>query len=69
MTQSPYTIVKLDASLRAGMKAWIDPTNRAHFIDGNPHFVLGIYDTTELFGQRGLLVRRSWPRSRWRRST
>lgn len=46
MTQSPYAIVKLDASVRAGMKAWIDPANLAHFIDGNPHFVLGIYDTT-----------------------
>jgi hypothetical protein len=46
MTQSPYAIVKLDASARAGMKAWIDPVNLAHFIDGNPHFVLGIYDTT-----------------------
>ena len=47
MTQSPYAIVKLDASARAGMKAWIDPANRAHFLDGNPHFVLGIYDTTQ----------------------
>ena len=47
MTQSPYVIVKLDASVRAGMKAWIDPANLAHFIDGNPHFVLGIYDTTD----------------------
>ena len=28
------------------MKAWIDPANRAHFIDGNPHFALGMYDTT-----------------------
>ena len=46
MTQTPYTVVKLDASVRAGMKAWIDPANLAHFIDGNPHFVLGIYDTT-----------------------
>jgi Abnormal spindle-like microcephaly-assoc'd, ASPM-SPD-2-Hydin len=46
MTQSAYTIVKLDASVRTGMKAWIDPANRAHFGDGNPHFVLGIYDTT-----------------------
>ena len=46
MTQTPYAIVKLDASVRAGMKAWIDPANLAHFIDGNPHFVLGIYDTT-----------------------
>ena len=47
MTQSPYAIVKLDASARAGMKAWIDPANRAHFLDGNSHFVLGIYDTTQ----------------------
>jgi hypothetical protein len=47
MTQSPYAIVKLDASQRAGMKAWIDPANRAHFLDGNSHFVLGIYDTTQ----------------------
>ena len=46
MTQSAYAIVKLDASARAGMKAWIDPANLAHFIDGKPHFVLGIYDTT-----------------------
>ena len=46
MAQSPYAIVKLDASVRSGMKAWIDPANLAHFIDGNPHFVLGIYDTT-----------------------
>ena len=46
MTQTPYTVVKLDASLRSGMKAWIDPANLVHFIDGNPHFVLGIYDTT-----------------------
>jgi len=46
MAQSPYSIVKLDASVRSGMKAWIDPANLAHFIDGNPHFVLGIYDTT-----------------------
>ena len=45
-TQSAYTIVKLDSSLRDGMKAWVDPANLAHFIDGNPHFVLGIYDTT-----------------------
>ena len=29
------------------MKAYIDPANLAHFIDGNPHFVLGIYDTTD----------------------
>ena len=46
LSQSPYTIVKVDASARAGMNAWIDPANLAHFIDGNPHFVLGIYDTS-----------------------
>jgi hypothetical protein len=46
LTQTAYKIVKLDASARSGMKAWIDPDNRAHFIDGGPHFVLGIYDTT-----------------------
>jgi ASPM-SPD-2-Hydin domain-containing protein len=46
MAQTPYTIIKLDASQRAGMKAYIDPSNNAHFLDGNPHFVLGIYDTT-----------------------
>jgi hypothetical protein len=46
LTQSPYAIVKLDASMRSGMKAWIDPANLAHFIDGKAHFVLGIYDTT-----------------------
>ena len=49
MAQSPYAIVKLDASVRAGMKAWIDSANLAHFIDGNPHFVLGIYDTTQYY--------------------
>ena len=47
MTQTPYAIVKLTASARSGMKAWIDPANRAHFLDGDPHFVLGIYDTTQ----------------------
>ncbi len=55
MTQSAYTIVKLDASARAGMNAWIDPANLAHFIDGNPHFVLGIYDTTDFSRQPGVL--------------
>ena len=47
MTQSAYAVVKLDASARAGMKAWIDQANRAHFLDGKAHFVLGIYDTTQ----------------------
>ena len=56
MTQSPYAIVKLDASVRAGMKAWIDSANLAHFIDGNPHFVLGIYDTTSIIQPRAYYV-------------
>jgi hypothetical protein len=47
MTQTPYTVVKLDASARADMNAWIDSANLAHFNDGNSHFVLGIYDTTD----------------------
>ena len=47
MAQTPYTVVKLDASARADMNAWIDPANLAHFNDGNSHFVLGIYDTTD----------------------
>ncbi len=46
LAQSPYEVVKLPASARSGMKAWIDPNNEAHFLDGNAHFVLGIYDTT-----------------------
>ena len=68
MTQSPYTIVKLNASWRSGMKAWIDPSNLAHFIDGNPHFALGIYDTS---GDRTArhTTQRSLPRSHRRRST
>ncbi|HUO05572.1 MAG TPA: hypothetical protein VMU16_10280 [Candidatus Binataceae bacterium] len=45
-TQSPYSIVKLDASARANMSAWVDSSNQAHFLDGNAHFVLGMYDTT-----------------------
>jgi len=53
MAQSPYSIVKLDASVRSGMKAWIDPAERAHFSDGNPHFVLGIYDTTGYYSSPG----------------
>jgi hypothetical protein len=51
MAQTPYTVVKLDASLRAGIKAYIDPSNQAHFLDGNQHFVLGIYDTTDYSDQ------------------
>ena len=29
IAQSPYAIVKLDASVRAGMKAWIDPDRKS----------------------------------------
>jgi hypothetical protein len=45
-TQSPYIIVKLAATSRSSMKAWIDPQNNSHFGSGGPgHFVIGIYDT------------------------
>lgn len=44
--QSPYRVVKLPAATRSKIKAWIDANNQAHFLDGKPHFVLGIYDTT-----------------------
>ncbi len=44
--QPPYRVVKVDANPGTLLKAWIDDRNLAHFIDGNPHFVLGIYDTT-----------------------
>lgn len=52
-TQSPYSIVKLDASARATMKAWVDPGNVAHFLDGDGHFVLGMYDTTDYSNNPG----------------
>ena len=44
--QPPYRVVKVDSEPGKFLKAWIDQDNLAHFIDGNPHFVLGIYDTT-----------------------
>jgi hypothetical protein len=44
--QPPYRVVKVNSEAGAFLKAWIDQANLAHFIDGNPHFVLGIYDTT-----------------------
>ena len=47
--QAPYRVVKVDSAPGAFLKAWIDPANLAHFIDGNPHFVLGIYDTTQYY--------------------
>jgi len=45
--QPPYRVVKVNSEAGAFLKAWIDQANLAHFIDGNPHFVLGIYDTTQ----------------------
>ncbi len=44
--QPPYRVVKVNSKPAVLLKAWIDQANLAHFIDGNPHFVLGIYDTT-----------------------
>ncbi len=44
--QPPYRVVKVDSKPGAFSKAWIDDRNRAHFGDGQPHFVIGIYDTT-----------------------
>jgi hypothetical protein len=44
--QPPYRVDKLDASVRLGMKAWIDDRNLAHFGDGKPHYVIGIYETS-----------------------
>jgi hypothetical protein len=44
--QSPYRIVKVDSKAGDLLKAWIDDRNRAHFGDGAPHFVIGIYDTS-----------------------
>ena len=44
--QPPYRVVKVDSNAGALLKAWIDDRNRAHFGDGNPHFVIGIYDTS-----------------------
>ena len=47
--QAPYRVVKVDSAPGAFLKAWIDQANLAHFIDGNPHFVLGIYDTSQYY--------------------
>ena len=44
--QPPYRVVKVDSNAGALLKAWIDDRNRAHFGDGQPHFVIGIYDTS-----------------------
>jgi hypothetical protein len=44
--QPPYRVVKVDSTPGAHLKAWIDDRNRAHFGDGKPHFVIGIYDTS-----------------------
>ena len=46
MAQTPVRDREAGRVGARGMKAWIDPANRAHFNDGHPHFVLGIYDTT-----------------------
>jgi hypothetical protein len=48
----PYRIVKVSSSAGALMKAWIDERNLAHFGDGKPHFVIGIYDTSA-YSNRG----------------
>jgi hypothetical protein len=44
--QPPYRVVKVDSNAGEFLKAWIDDGNRAHFGDGQPHFVIGIYDTS-----------------------
>ena len=44
--QPPYRIVKVDSKAGDLLKAWIDDRNLAHFGDGAPHFVIGIYDTS-----------------------
>jgi hypothetical protein len=44
--QPPYRVVKVDSKPGTFLKAWIDDRNRAHFGDGQPHFVIGIYDTS-----------------------
>ena len=44
--QPPYRVVKVSSNAGAFLKAWIDDRNRAHFGDGQPHFVIGIYDTS-----------------------
>ncbi|MGC2305416.1 hypothetical protein [Candidatus Binatus sp.] len=44
--QPPYRVVKVDSKAGDLLKAWIDDRNLAHFGDGAPHFVIGIYDTS-----------------------
>src|ERR1700722_1088488 len=44
--QPPNRVVKVDSKPGDLLKAWIDDRNRAHFGDGAPHFVIGIYDTS-----------------------
>jgi hypothetical protein len=44
--QPPYRVVKVNSEAGAFLKAWIDDRNLAHFDDGKPHFVIGIYDTS-----------------------
>jgi hypothetical protein len=44
--QPLYRVVKVNSKPGALLKAWIDDRNLAHFGDGKPHFVIGIYDTS-----------------------
>jgi hypothetical protein len=44
--QPPYRVVKVNSEPGALLKAWIDDRNLAHFGNGAPHFVIGIYDTS-----------------------
>ncbi|MGB7512836.1 MAG: hypothetical protein WBQ61_15210 [Candidatus Acidiferrum sp.] len=44
--QSSYRVVKLPAGSRQKFKAYVDSGNRLWLDDGQPHFILGIYDTT-----------------------
>lgn len=48
-SQTPYDIEILPASLRAGIKAYIDPENVAHW-GGSAHFLIGIYTTSGYTG-------------------
>lgn len=45
--QSSYRVVKLPAIFRQKFKAFVDDRNRLWLDDGRPHFILGIYDTTD----------------------
>ncbi len=47
--QPPYRVVKVSSEATAFLKAWIDDRNLAHFGDGGPHLVIGIYDTSNYY--------------------